>query len=250
MSPEPEEVVVKPGMLSQGVKQHVDAVNEQALAKTARPQVAMDKRGVMLQTMDELARFSSAVMAAGMAPKGIKNKESAMLAIQAGMELGLTPMRALGCMTVINGHAAPMGDTIKAIVLDRRALKPGTSICTGIELGPKGLDDDATYGWAKAHRIDYPLPREERFTVAQAKRAKLWKGQGPWTTYPERMLQYRAWGFLARDLFADVLHGFVIAEELRDMPPPVQADGAATTDEPPKEDDPLMITDAVVEETS
>ncbi|GAF71883.1 unnamed protein product, partial [marine sediment metagenome] len=67
--------------------------------------------------------------------------------------------------------------------------------------------------------------------VEDAKRAGLWvddemmRGQdgwkhkkSAWAKYPQRMLSYRALGFLARDLFADILSGIYTTEEAIDMP--------------------------------
>jgi hypothetical protein len=57
-----------------------------------------------------------------------------------------------------------------------------------------------------------------RFSVADAKRAKLWGKAGPWTEYPQRMLRFRALGFRLNDTFPDVLKGLKTVEELRDYP--------------------------------
>jgi len=76
-----------------------------------------------------------------------------------------------------------------------------------------------------------PEPKIGRFSVADAKTAKLWGKTGskgeptPWVTYPDRMLKMRARAFALRDAFADVLKGLGIAEEMRDIehiaaPPP------------------------------
>jgi hypothetical protein len=58
------------------------------------------------------------------------------------------------------------------------------------------------------------------FSVADAKQAGLWQRRGangqptPWVTYPQRMLRARALGLALRDVFADVLMGLMIYEEL------------------------------------
>ena len=58
----------------------------------------------------------------------------------------------------------------------------------------------------------------QAFSVADAKKAGLWGKQGPWTNYPDRMLLFRARGFILRDVFGDVLKGFKTTEELADIP--------------------------------
>lgn len=55
------------------------------------------------------------------------------------------------------------------------------------------------------------------FTTGDAKKARLWGRQGPWTDYPQRMLVMRARGFALRDVFADVLSGAYTYEEARDI---------------------------------
>ena len=56
------------------------------------------------------------------------------------------------------------------------------------------------------------------FSKEKAMNAKLWGKDGPWKTYPERMLKMRARGFALRDAFADRLKGIITAEEARDYP--------------------------------
>jgi hypothetical protein len=65
-------------------------------------------------------------------------------------------------------------------------------------------------------------PVARTFSVEDAKMAKLWEKQGPWSDYPKRMLQMRARGFACRDAFPDALRGIISREEAEDMPP-VQA---------------------------
>ena len=57
---------------------------------------------------------------------------------------------------------------------------------------------------------------ERRFSVQDARRAGLWGRPGPWSQYPQRMLQMRARAFALRDAFADVLGGLYLREELED----------------------------------
>ena len=68
------------------------------------------------------------------------------------------------------------------------------------------------------------------FSVANAKTARLWGKQGPWTQYPERMLAQRARGFALRDAFPDALKGIITREEAEDIP----VKPKNITPEPPK----------------
>ncbi len=67
------------------------------------------------------------------------------------------------------------------------------------------------------------------FSVEDAKRARLWGKSGPWTDYPDRMLWWRAVGFLVMDHFSEYTMGLRMEYEVRDMPPAVVA---AHVDEP------------------
>jgi hypothetical protein len=64
------------------------------------------------------------------------------------------------------------------------------------------------------------------FSMDDAKRAGLSGKQGPWTQYPNRMLQLRARGFAVRDAFPDALKGLITAEEAQDIPKTVHMGNA------------------------
>ena len=62
-----------------------------------------------------------------------------------------------------------------------------------------------------------PTPITNRFSMAMAERARLTHKEGPWQTYPQRMLRMRARSWTIRDGFADVLRGLHIREEVDDF---------------------------------
>ena len=57
------------------------------------------------------------------------------------------------------------------------------------------------------------------FTTAQAQKAGLAKKAGPWSQYPDRMLQLKARNLALRDVFPDVLAGMYMREDIREIPP-------------------------------
>src|SRR3990167_9324795 len=61
-------------------------------------------RGLNLTTFDEMWRFAKAVAASGFAPKDMQKPESLLVAIEMGLEVGLTPMQAIQNIAVINGR--------------------------------------------------------------------------------------------------------------------------------------------------
>ena len=54
------------------------------------------------------------------------------------------------------------------------------------------------------------------FSIDMAKKAGLWGRKGPWTSYPNRMLQMRFRGFAIRDAFPDAMKGMITTEEVND----------------------------------
>lgn len=87
------------------------------------------------------------------------------------------------------------------------------------QLTAADLQDDRTRAICTVWRKGQAEPTTRTFSIADAKRAKLWGKPGPWTEYPARMLQMRARSFALRDAFPDVLKGLRTVEELQDIPP-------------------------------
>lgn len=204
-----------------------------------RAEVSMGVRGFELRTLDEAWRFGQALIRGRMVPKGLTDPGAVVAIMQAGAELSIPYMQALSSLTFINGRLGIMGDAAKALVRNRGGLEPGTDI----EVRYEGEGDSrrcVVTAQPKGKKLC-----ESGFGVKEAKAAGLWKKAGPWTEYSDRMLMYRAWGFLARDAFSEILMGLVIAEELRDYPPAAQA--AADRPEPPGAD-PLLAAQAAAPE--
>jgi hypothetical protein len=133
-----------------------------------------------------------------------------LVCVQWGMELGLAPMQALQNIAVINGKPSVYGDAMMALV-------QASSVCEDIEeyLEKEGTTDAVAVCIATRKGRK---PVIARFSVKDAVKANLWGKQGPWTQYPNRMLQMRARGFALRDAFPDVLRGLISAEEAEDYP--------------------------------
>jgi hypothetical protein len=172
--------------------------------------VAVGRKGLELQDMDGMFRFAKAVAMSGLAPKGLEKPEAIFVAVQLGLELGLSPMAALQNIGVINGRPGIFGDAALALVRSSGVLEEYYE-----QLGGAG---DARFCKVYSKRRGASEPMETTFTVGDAKRAKLWGKPGPWSDYPDRMLKFRARGFNLRDNFGDILKGFRTTEELQDMP--------------------------------
>jgi hypothetical protein len=159
-----------------------------------------------LTNFNELVQFAQMAAKSGLVPVEYRGKpESIMLAVQLGSELGLAPMQSIQNIAVIGSRPAVFGDAMLALVQAHpdcmdviESEEDGTAVCTVKRRGR--------------------TPVVRRFSVEDAKLAKLWGKPGPWQQYPARMCQMRARGFALRDSFPDVLKGLITAEEARDIP--------------------------------
>lgn len=168
-------------------------------------------RGLVLRSIDDYFRLGEHVAATQFAPKEMRGKPvECALAMLLGSEIGVGPMAALQGIAVINGKPSCYGDLLLAVV-------KASPVCEYVHETVVG-DGDAMTARCEAKRTGYPEPTVAVFSVADAKRAKLWGKDGPWTQYPTRMLQMRARGFALRDGFPDVLRGVISREEAEDYP--------------------------------
>lgn len=169
------------------------------------------------RSMKEAMDFCQLMADSDLVPNAYKGKPgNIMVAIQMGSELGLTPLRALRSIAVINGRASMWGDDVLAMVL-------ASPVCEYVD---ESASND-TQGVCKTKRKGCN-EQVSTFTLEDAKRAGLLGKQGPWQTNTIRMLKLRARGFGLRDTFADVLAGLVSAEEALDMPRVEAHDGPET----------------------
>ena len=158
------------------------------------------------QNFNDLCRFAEMAAQTDLVPRDYRGKPSnIILAVMWGNELGLGATQSLASVAVINGRACVWGDALIGIVRASPVCEYITESVT---------DTEATCSVKRKGE-----PEQSRvFTIDDAKKAGLWGKAGPWTQYPKRMLQMRARGFACRDVFADVLRGISVAEEVQDYP--------------------------------
>lgn len=165
--------------------------------------------GLVPSNLEQMWRLALIMAKSGLMPKGLQSPEAVCVAVQMGLEVGLTPMQAVQNIAVINGRPAIWGDSGIALVEASGFLEDFKETIT-----VEGEVITATC-WAK--RKNRPTPVERTFTTQDAKQAGLHKKEGPWQQYPKRMTQMRARWWVLRDLFADVLKGLKAAEEVQDI---------------------------------
>lgn len=173
-------------------------------------QVTMGERGLAPRDMNELWRFSQMIASSDLAPKNYVGKPAnCAVAIEMGMELGLRPMQALQNIAVVNGRPSIYGDAALALVKNSGLCQRHREVFEGNPY------DDNFRAVVTTQRVGEE-PHVEEFSVADAKRAKLWGKTGPWTEYPRRMLQMRARSYALRNVYPDVLLGTLTSEEAGD----------------------------------
>lgn len=208
-------------------------------ASSTKAPVAIGKTGVVLQTLDDLWRFANYISKSGFAPKAMEAPETIVVAVQMGMEIGLSPMASMQNIAVINGRPSVWGDAVLAIVQNSGILEVFDEY---FEQDGKRVDrapsilTDGTVAVCRVKRQGRS-PQTSSFGVVEAKRAGLCGKQGPWTQYPSRMLQLRARGFALRDSFPDFLKGLITREEAQDIDPVEKAKNIT-----PKESAPVIVT--------
>jgi hypothetical protein len=176
----------------------------------------MGTRGVQLRNLKELAEFSRMAFQSGLAPSAFKTPQAVAVAIQTGMEHGLTPLAALKAVYVVNGLPAWRGESALGLVRASGLMAVG-SYRAWIE-----AQGDDMVACCQSQRVGESSVTTT-FSVKDAKVAGLWgkrgsKGQDtPWITYPKRMLLWRAIAFHLKDVYPDVLGGAPIAEEAIDI---------------------------------
>lgn len=159
---------------------------------------------------EEALKFAQAIASSDLAPRDFRGKPAnCLIAMQMGAELGLSPMQAIQNIAVINGRPCLYGDAILAVVIGHPAYEWHKETMEGV-----GDQRAAVFQIKRRGQDAYTV----RFSVADAKLARLWGKDGPWTTYPNRMLQMRARAWGLRDKFADALRGIQMAEEALDIP--------------------------------
>lgn len=183
--------------------------NPPALALVKAPLTAgAAPRAIVPVDFDGAYRIANVIVRAGMAPRTLNTVEKAMVAILHGLEVGLTPMNALQSIAVINGRPTIWGDGAIGLIrasglleyMDEHFEGEGTKLVAVCVVKRKGE----------------PKPVRGEFSWSDVLRAHLNNKEGPWQTYPRRMMQMRArWPL--RDVFADVLKGLALKEEIEDM---------------------------------
>lgn len=159
-------------------------------------------KSLVPNNIEEAYRIAAVFSKSSFIPQIYRNKpDDCFAAINLGMEVGLPPMRSLQSIANINGTPCIYGDAQLALVRASGKLIFFEEYYEGTE----GQDDFTAV--CKLQREGDKNITIEKFSVADAKRAKLWGKAGAWTTHYKRMLRYKPRAFALRDKFPDILLG-------------------------------------------
>lgn len=202
------------------------------------------KSGLIPTNIAEAMQLSEILAKSEIVPTDFRGKPSNIfVAVNWGIEIGLSPMQSLQSIAVINGRPSIWGDSALALVRGSGKLE---------SIKETQTETEAT---CTVKRVGEPEVTT-RFTMADANKAGLVNRSPVWKAYPKRMLQMRARSFALRDVFTDVLKGIGIVEEVKDSidveaesPSPVEAPKveAETTTVNLKNNEP-EVTEAVIDE--
>ncbi|MCT6825288.1 hypothetical protein [Bartonella apis] len=131
--------------------------------------------------------------------------------MEAGVELGIPAMASIQSIAIIKGRPCLWGDALIGVVRS-------SPLCLYVKEWIEG-DSDKMIAYCETHRRNEKDPVCRSFSVFDAQRAGLWKSKecdSPWWKYPKRMLQMRARAWCLRDVYADILKGVQIREEVED----------------------------------
>ncbi len=171
-----------------------------------RAMVPVGERGIALQNLDDLMKFAGMAVEE-LGQKGM-TKGQAAIAIQAGLERGLGVLGGLQAAVVINNVLSWRGWAAVGFIQRSTVIVPG-SFKSWVE----GTGDDRA-GYCVAQRKGYAEPFLRKFSVKDAKVAKLWTKGGPWESRSDNMLEWRAIGDMSRFHFGDVMGNLPIAEDV------------------------------------
>ncbi len=162
------------------------------------------------ENFEHYFRIANMMSKSDMVPKGYKDKpQDVLIAMEMGVSLGLGPLQAIQNIAVINGKPSLYSDGMLSVCSGRPDFE-------NIKEEPVLDEAGKIVGYRCTVMRRNREPVTQTFTIDDAKKANLWGKQGPWSSYPSRMMQMRARSFALRDSFADALGGVRCAEEVQD----------------------------------
>lgn len=199
------------------------STDTQLATQPSKAPILADERGVKLDSLAAMWRFAEMAVNSGIYKDLNDNPSVAIIKIQAGAELGLSPVWSLTNIFVVNGKPTVYGDALLGIVLAHPQCEDVIETSEGGELAPAGKVNTAYTAVCEVRRKGR-MPVIRKFSVADAQKAGIF-GKNVHQYYPARMLAMRARAFACRDAFADALRGLGVREEMESVTEPKRIHG-------------------------
>ena len=173
----------------------------------------------IIEQMGGLMQLADTLIKSGMLPSSIKSKEAAVAIMLKGREIGCGPMEAFSSINVIQGKPTISPQLMVALSERSGALQDytikDTDDMTPQEL--KGCEHSLTKNHGGTCMVTVTrrgrTPKAASYSMEDAKRNGL-AGKDNWKKQPKIMRQWRAVSAAFRVVFADVLAGLYIPEEM------------------------------------
>lgn len=174
------------------------------------------------KTLENIEQYANIVLYNGDAPSHFYDNQGKpkvgtfVLAVQHGLEAGLTLSQSIQEVVPINNLMTLKGSAAKALVVN-------SDVCEFWREQSGENDTDGYFHKIVSKRKDTGEEMERKFSVKKAKRAGLWVSDEaakqnpklkykPWYKYPDRMIMWRAIGYMVNDLYPDVIKGMKTQE--------------------------------------
>lgn len=154
-----------------------------------------------VNVLGSVGELASRIATTSFVPKALRGKVPETAAcILYGRELGLSPMRALNEIHIIEGTPSLSSTAMRSLVF-----------AGGHNIVVDHWDDQrcTVSGWRKGAT---EAAAQVTYTIADAQRAGLHQ-RGPWKQHPRAMLLARATSELCRAVFPDVIGGLQLADD-------------------------------------
>ena len=153
--------------------------------------------------------------------KYIGNASLVVAIIQFGLDMGMSVTESIRHLIPMRGVFAMKGDGAKGKIFASNTVDTW-------EETSSGSIEEGNFQVTITSKRKNGITKSQTFTIDMAKRMGLWitkevaekhphQKKSPWYKNPERMLYYRALGFISRDLYPDVLNGIYLSEEAQDL---------------------------------
>lgn len=189
-----------------------------------RTNIVATNKGLAPRDLDEMWRMCTMLAAAkDLLPRTFDTPEKIMVVLQAGSEVGLSPMQSIQGLYPVHGKVSLEAQTAVALIRASGVLEYMDDDFEG------KAGDDEFCAVVRSKRSDDTHPKETRFSIRDAKIAGLWvektaTGRSTaWATSPKDMLLWKCYARHAKRYYADIVKGLAIREDLPE-PEAVQLD--------------------------